>query len=48
MDQNWIVNSTALVNQYYFSGVDCDFGPFFLKFCSYFSYNAKHCLNGHE
>jgi hypothetical protein len=22
--------------------------PFFLKFCSYFPYNAKLCLNGHE
>jgi hypothetical protein len=28
--------------------VDADFGPFFLKFCSYFPYNAKLCLNGHE
>src|SRR4029077_1006685 len=25
-----------------------DFGPFFLKFCSYFPYNAKLCINGHE
>jgi hypothetical protein len=23
-------------------------GPFFLKFCSYFPYNAKLCINGHE
>ena len=30
------------------TGVDRDFGPFFLKFCSYFPYNAKLCLNGHE
>jgi hypothetical protein len=22
--------------------------PFFVKFCSYFPYNAKLCLNGHE
>jgi hypothetical protein len=22
--------------------------PFFLKFCTYFPYNAKLCLNGHE
>jgi hypothetical protein len=44
----WIVSSTAMVNQYYFYGVDRDFGPFFLKFCSYFPYNAKLCLNGHE
>ncbi len=28
--------------------VDDDFGPFFLKFCSYFPYNAKLCVNGHE
>lgn len=44
----WIVKSTALVNQYYFYCLDRDFGPFFLKFCSYFPYNAKLCLNGHE
>jgi hypothetical protein len=43
-----LVRSTALVNQYYFYGVDEDFGPFFLKFCSYFPYTAKLCLNGHE
>jgi hypothetical protein len=29
----WIVWSTAMVNHYYFYGVDTDFGPFFLKFC---------------
>ena len=28
--------------------MDADFGPFFLKFCSYFPYTAKLCLNGHE
>jgi hypothetical protein len=44
----WIVRSTAMVNQYYFYAVDRDFGPFFLKFCSYFPFNAKLCLNGHE
>ena len=44
----WIVKSTAVVNHYYFYCVDRDFGPFFLKFCSYFPYNAKLCLNGHE
>jgi hypothetical protein len=44
----WIVKSTALVNHYYFYCVDQDFGLFFLKFCSYFPYNAKLCLNGHE
>jgi hypothetical protein len=44
----WLVRSTALVNQYYIYALDRDFGPFFLKFCSYFPYNAKLCLNGHE
>ena len=41
-------DSTGLVNHFYFYCVDADFGPFFLKFCSYFPYNAKLCLNGHE
>src|SRR3954463_9587176 len=44
----WIVRSTAMVDHYYFYCVDRDFGPFFIKFCSYFPYNAKLCLNGHE
>ncbi len=44
----WIVRSTAMVNHYYFYGIDADFGPFFLKFCTYFPYNAKLCINGHE
>jgi hypothetical protein len=37
-----------MVNHYYIYAVDRDFGPFFLKFCSYFPYTAKLCLNGHE
>ena len=37
-----------MVNHYYFYCVDEDFGPFFLKFCSYFPYNAKLCINGNE
>jgi hypothetical protein len=44
----WIVRSTAMVNHFYFYGLDADFGPFFLKFCTYFPYNAKLCINGHE
>lgn len=44
----WLVRSTAMVNHFYVYGVDRDFGPFFLKFCTYFPYNAKLCLNGHE
>src|SRR4051794_41956563 len=37
-----------MVNHYYFYGVDDDFGPFFLKFCSYFPYTARLCINGNE
>lgn len=44
----WQVRSTAMVNHYYIYAQDRDFGPFFIKFCSYFPYNAKLCLNGHE
>lgn len=44
----WIVRSTAMVNHYYIYAADRDFGPFFLKFCSCFPFNAKLCLNGHE
>ena len=44
----WIVRSSALVNQWYIYIRDRDFGPFFLKFSSYFPCNAKICLNGHE
>ena len=42
------MKTTGLVNQFYFYCVDADFGPFFLKFCSYFPYNAKLCINGNE
>jgi len=44
----WIDYTTAMVNFYYFYCVDEDFGPFFIKFCSYFPYTGKLCLNGHE
>ena len=44
----WIVRRSAMVNDYYVYAVDREFGPFFLKFCSYFPFNAKLCLNGHE
>ena len=44
------VKTSGVVNHFYFYFyfVDDDFGPFFLKFCSYFPYNAKLCINGHE
>jgi hypothetical protein len=44
----WIVRGTAMVNHFYFYCVDDDFGPFFLKFSSYFPYTAKLCINGNE
>ncbi len=44
----WIVRASLLPNHYYFYCVDDDFGPFFIKFCSYFPYNAKLCINGNE
>ena len=44
----WIVKTTGLVNHFYFYCVDSDFGPFFIKFCSYFPYNGKMCVNGHH
>jgi hypothetical protein len=44
----WIVKTTAMVNHFYVYAVDADFGPFFVKFCSYFPYNAKLCINGNE
>ena len=44
----WIVRSTAIVNQFYIYAVDADFGPFFIKFSSYFPYTGRLCLNGHE
>jgi hypothetical protein len=34
----WLVRLTAMVNQFYIYCVDRDFGPFFLKFSSYFPY----------
>src|SRR5271157_1589561 len=44
----WIVAGTGLVNHFYFYCYDDDFGPFFIKFCSYFPYNAKLCINGNH
>ena len=44
----WIVKTTGVVNHFYFYCYDDDFGPFFIKFCSYFPYNAKLCINGNH
>src|SRR5579864_9266138 len=37
----WIVRGSAMVNSYYVYAVDRDFGPFFLKFCSYYPFDPK-------
>ena len=44
----WIIRSTAMVTHYYVYLLDRDLGLLFLKFCTYFPYPAKLCLNGHE
>src|SRR4029077_21189967 len=44
----WIIRSATPVNHYYVYLLDRDFGPLFIKFCSYFPYAVKVCLNGHE
>ena len=40
----WLVKASALASVFYFYCVDADFGPFFVKFCTYFPYTAKLCL----
>ncbi|MGH3899140.1 MAG: hypothetical protein ACRDTA_13040, partial [Pseudonocardiaceae bacterium] len=44
----WLVRASAFINFFYFSCVDADFGPFFIKFSIYFPYTAKLCINGNE
>lgn len=39
---------SLFVNHYYFYIQDKDFGPAFIKVCSYAPYTVKVCLNGHE
>lgn len=39
---------SVYVNHYYFYLQDTDFGPGFIKVCSYMPYPVKVCLNGHE
>jgi hypothetical protein len=42
------VKEERRVNAYYFYVHDRDFGPGFIKICSYFPYPAKVRVNGHE
>jgi len=44
----WIVRESRVVSQWYFYCHDRHAGPFFLKYCGYFPYNARLCLNGNE
>jgi hypothetical protein len=44
----WFTRGTVMCNHSYFYLVDADFGPLLIKFCSYFPYTARVCLNGHE
>ena len=41
-------DKTVYVNHSYFYIDDQDFGPIFLKVCSYAPWSLKLCLNGHE
>src|SRR5258708_3582712 len=44
----WIVRDSRVVTQWYFYCHDSSAGPFFLKYCGYFTYNARLCCNGNE
>lgn len=41
-------DKTVYVNHYYFYIDDVDFGPLFLKVCSYAPWATNLCLNGHK
>src|ERR1700730_4039941 len=41
-------DKTVYVNHYYFYIDDADFGPLFIKVCSYAPWSTKLCRNGHE
>jgi len=44
----WLVRAGAFINFFCFYCVDAGFGPFFLKFSTYFPVTAKLCINGNE
>lgn len=44
----WIYKSTAVPMHYYFYAVDKDFGPFFLKLCSYAPWTGRLNFNSHH
>jgi hypothetical protein len=41
-------DKAVYVNHYYFYIDDAEFGPLFIKVCSYAPWGIKVCLNGHE
>jgi len=41
-------DKTVYVNHYYYYIDDADFGPLFIKVCSYAPWGTRLCLNGHE
>src|SRR6185437_16044528 len=44
----WFTTDDRRVSCYYFYLYDLDFGPAFVKICTYFPYPAKIWINGHE
>ncbi len=51
LNSGWVFNfqkADRRVTVYYFYIFDKEFGPSFIKICSYFPYPAKVWLNGHE
>jgi hypothetical protein len=46
--QWWFTKADRRVSCYYFYLWDIDFGPAFIKVCTYFPYPAKVWINGHE
>ena len=40
----WLAKESAMVNHFYCYGFDDDFGPFHVKFASYFPFTAQLCL----
>lgn len=44
----WLGRTTKLVKHYYFYCFDADFGPFLLRVCTYFPFNAVLIINGNH
>jgi hypothetical protein len=44
----WFYRKPVCVNHYYLYLIDPEWGPAFIKVCSYAPYAIKLCLNGHE